>query len=68
MLTGRNINHIESLEKDYWDRDCTQEIEEREFVISFGGEEFSSESEIDESDTMSGIAEINSRSENDWAK
>lgn len=62
----KEINHIERLEKEYWDKDRLQEIEEREFIISLGGEESSSESEIDdESDTMSGIEEINYSSEND---
>ncbi|KAL4708880.1 hypothetical protein ACJJTC_003962 [Scirpophaga incertulas] len=56
----------ERLEKEYWDKDRLQEIEEREFIISLGGEESSSESEIEnESDSMSGIEEINNSSEND---
>ncbi|KAL4720716.1 hypothetical protein ACJJTC_009264 [Scirpophaga incertulas] len=62
----KEINHVERLEKEYWDKDRLQEIEEREFIISLGGEESSSESEIEnESDSMSGIEEINNSSEND---
>lgn len=52
----KEINHVERLENEYWEEDRLQDILEREFIISLGGEETSSESENDEdSDTMSGL-------------
>lgn len=55
----KEIEHVEKLEKDYWESDHLQETQEREFIISLGGEESSSESENeDDSDTMSGVEEI----------
>ncbi|CAB3261872.1 unnamed protein product [Arctia plantaginis] len=58
---------LAAAKKDLNFRDHLQEIAEREFIISLGGEESSPESEIDddESDTMSGVEEINYSSEND---
>ncbi|XP_045455122.1 uncharacterized protein LOC123664648 [Melitaea cinxia] len=55
----KEINHVERLEKQYWDNDRLQEIQERELIISVGGEESDeSESEFEDdngSDTMSGV-------------
>lgn len=58
------VNHVERLQKEYWESDRLQEIHEREFIISLGGEESSSESESgseqDDNDSdMSGIEELN---------
>lgn len=56
----KEVNHVERLQKEYWESDRLQEINEREFIISLGGEESSeSESELDFSDSdMSGIEEM----------
>ncbi|XP_072933654.1 uncharacterized protein [Epargyreus clarus] len=57
----KEVNHVRRLEEEYWAKDRLQEMREREFVISLGGEESSdSETEEDESDSsiMSGIEEL----------
>ncbi|KAH9639663.1 hypothetical protein HF086_017657 [Spodoptera exigua] len=57
----KEVNHIERLEKEYWEKDRLGEMHQREFIISFGGEETSSsesESESENEDMMDGIEAI----------
>lgn len=64
----KEVNHVERLEKEYWKTDHLQEIQQRELIISLGGEETSSDEETsseDESNPMSGIDEINYNSSDD---
>ncbi|CAH2088708.1 unnamed protein product [Euphydryas editha] len=53
----KEIEHVEKLESEYWEKDRLREIEQRELIISLGGEETSSESESDD-DAMHGIERI----------
>lgn len=55
----KEVNHIERLESEYWETDRLGEIQQREFIISLGGEDSSSESESeDDADLMDGIEAI----------
>ncbi|XP_041974434.1 uncharacterized protein LOC121729854 [Aricia agestis] len=48
----KEVNHVERLEAEYWEKDRLQEENVRQIIISLGGEDSSSDSEVedDESD------------------
>lgn len=57
----KEVNHVQRLEKEYWVKDRLKEHQERELIISLGGEESSSESESEEEENvsdMSGVEEL----------
>ncbi|KAF9404446.1 hypothetical protein HW555_014330, partial [Spodoptera exigua] len=60
-LDGNSERTKNPLEKEYWEKDRLGEMHQREFIISFGGEETSSsesESESENEDMMDGIEAI----------
>ncbi|KAL4721094.1 hypothetical protein ACJJTC_009255 [Scirpophaga incertulas] len=54
----KEVNHVERLQQEYWEKDHLEEENDREFIISLGEE--SSDSEISDSDDelMTGIEPI----------